>query len=364
MRDSTKPMSDRDTDDAPRAVASVALDAMGGDFAPRAAVEGAFAAARDDGAEVVLVGDRERIEHEIARLPHGGDPGAGHLTIEHAEQVVAMEEPPVAVAKKRHSSLRICARLVREGRARAMVTAGNTGAALIAAKTVIGAVPGVDRPALAGVFPTQQGRTVVLDVGANLNAKVEHLRQFAVMGHFYAQEIIGTPSPRVGLMSVGEEAGKGTDLTRETYRVLEDTGLNFVGNIEGRDLFRGTVDVIVCDGFVGNVMLKCSESLVGFVDTMLRQELRRDLRSRAGAALALPAFQRFRQRVDWSEYGAAPLLGVRGGCFIGHGRSQAKAIKNAIRRAVEFCEASLHEAIERKVAELHAQEARLLGARG
>lgn len=335
----------------------IAVDAMGGDFAPRSVVEGALAACREDGTAVVLVGDQDRIRSELERA------GAADEAIEvvHASEVVAMEEPPAAVAKKRDSSLRVCARLVKEGRAQAMVSAGNTGAAMIAAKTVIGGIPGVDRPALAGVFPTLQGRTVVLDVGANLNAKVAQLRQFAVMGHFYAQEIVGTPSPRVGLMSVGEEEGKGTDLTREVFRVLQTTGLNFVGNVEGRDLFRGTVDVIVCDGFVGNVMLKSNESLATFLGQLLRQELGRDVRSRLGAALANPALQRFRRRVDWAETGAAPLLGVRGGCFIGHGRSRAKAVCNAIRRAVEFCAAELHTKIEAKVAELHRQEAKLLG---
>lgn len=336
----------------------IAVDAMGGDFAPRSVVEGAVAACRDDGARVILVGDEARIRAEATRFGAPEDA----FEIVHTSEVVTMEEPAVAVAKKRDSSLRVCARLVKEGRAQAMVSAGNTGAAMVAAKTVMGGIPGVDRPALAGVFPTMQGRTVVLDVGANVNAKVAHLRQFAVMGHFYAQEIIGTPEPRVGLMSVGEEESKGTDLTREVFRILQTTGLNFVGNVEGRDLFRGTVDVIVCDGFVGNVMLKSNESLAVFLGHLLRRELSRDLRSRLGASLARPALQRFRQRVDWAEYGAAPLLGVRGGCFVGHGRSHAKAIRNAIRRAVEFCAAQLHTKIEAKVAELHRQEAKLLGA--
>lgn len=341
--------------DGKRAV--IAVDAMGGDFAPRSTVEGALASAREDGTHILLVGDQDRIEPELRRF---GTPGEGTVEVVHASEVVAMEEPAVAVAKKRDSSLRVCARLVKEGRADAVVTAGNTGATLVAAKTVIGAIPGVDRPALAGIFPTLNGRTVVLDVGANVEAKVAHLRQFAVMGHFYAQEILGTRAPRVGLMSVGEEEGKGTDTTREVFRVLKTTGLNFVGNVEGRDLFRGTVDVIVCDGFVGNVMLKSSESLALFAERLLRNELKRDWRSRLGAMLARPALTRFRQRVDWSEYGAAPLLGVRSGCFVGHGSSNAKAIKNAIRRAVEFCVAELHIKIEEKVAELRRQEERFL----
>ncbi len=346
----------------------IAVDAMGGDFAPRVAVEGACQAARDD-TRIILVGDRRRVQAELRRLGHRGvvlrsevKPGREPLiTIEHAAEVVAMEERPTAVRKKREASVRVCARLVKEGSAQAMVTAGNTGAALVAAKMVIGTIPGVDRPALAAVFPNRRGQTVVLDVGANLETRAAHLRQFAVMGHFYAQEIIGTPSPRVGLLSVGEEESKGTDFTREVFRVLQKTGLNFIGNVEGSDVFSGAVDVIVCDGFVGNVMLKSSESLASYIASLLRQEFRRSLVSRVGAFLAQSAFYNFRRRLDWSEYGAAPLLGLEGGCFIGHGRSNAKAIRSAIRRAAEYCAADLHHKVRAKVAELHRQEEFLWG---
>ena len=347
----------------------IAVDAMGGDFAPRSVVEGALQAAAD-GARIILVGDRERIESELARRPRGRPSEAGasgsdprlRITIEHAGEVVSMEEPAVAVRNKRDASVRVCARLVREDRAQAVVTAGHTGAAMIAAKTVIGTIPGVDRPALAAVFPNRRGRTVVLDVGANVSAKAAHLRQFAVMGHFYAQDIVGSEAPRVGLMSVGEEEGKGTKFTREVFRVLQKTGLNFVGNVEGRDLFDGTADVIVCDGFVGNVVLKSSEALAGYIGSLVRQAMRRTWQSRLGYLLARRAFQELRQRTDWSETGAVPLLGVKGGFFIGHGRSTARAIRNAVRSAVEFCDADLHNKIREKVAELHAQEERLLGS--
>ncbi len=337
---------------------SIAVDAMGGDYAPRSTAEGSFRAAVENDAQILLVGDRARIEGELDKL---GD-HQGRIVIEHADQVVAMEERAVAVRHKRNSSIRVCARLVKEGRAQAMVTAGHTGATMIAAKTVIGSIPGVDRPALAGVFPNRRGRTVVLDVGANVSAKAAHLRQFAVMGHFYAQEIVGTPSPRVGLMSVGEEEGKGSELTREVFKVLQKAGLNFVGNVEGRDVFRGSVDVIVCDGFVGNVVLKTSESLVSYLDYLLRQEFRGKLRTRLGYRLVAPAFSEYQRLTDWSEYGAAPLLGVRGGCFIGHGRSNAKAIRNAIKRAVEFCTADLHNKIRDKMVELHEQEEQILAS--
>ncbi|HEX5718224.1 MAG TPA: phosphate acyltransferase PlsX [Thermoanaerobaculia bacterium] len=335
----------------------IAVDAMGGDFAPQCAVEGAVSAVVKDGAEVLLVGDRARIEAELARLgkrPRG-------IEIVHAEEVVGMDEPAITpIRKKRRSSIRICAELVKEGRAQAMVTAGNTGAAMISAKMVIGTVAGVDRPALAAVLPNSQGRTVLLDVGANVGTKANHLREFAVMGHFYAQELIGTPSPRIGLMSVGEEEGKGTDLTREVFKVLKNTGLNFVGNVEGRDVFNGSVDVIVCDGFVGNVILKSAEAVAEMVGKMLREEIERGIRTRVGYLFAKPAFDAFRKRTDYSEFGAAPLLGVNGGCFIGHGRSNAHAIQNAIRRATEFSAARLDQKIRDKIAELHSQEARLL----
>jgi glycerol-3-phosphate acyltransferase PlsX len=338
----------------------IAVDAMGGDFAPQCAVEGAFRAAREDGSSILLVGDRARVEAELRRL---GSP-EGRIEIVHAEEVVGMDEPAITpIRKKRRSSLRICAELVQEGRAQAMVTAGNTGAAMIAAKMVIGTVSGVDRPALAAVLPNRTGRTVLLDVGANVDSKPVHLREFAVMGHFYAQEVIGTPSPRIGLLSIGEEEGKGTDLTREVFKGLKTTGLNFVGNVEGGDLFDGSVDVIVCDGFVGNVVLKSAEGLAEFILRMLREEISGSPRGKLGYQLAKPAFDRFRERTDYSEYGAAPLLGLNGGCFIGHGRSNARAVQNAIRRAVEFSNARLDRKISNKIAELHRQEEHLLGNR-
>ncbi len=339
----------------------IAVDAMGGDHAPAAVVEGAVQAAVEDGAEIVLVGDRDAVVRELERL---GGPRAG-IEVVHAEEVVGMEESAIApIRRKRRSSIRLCGELIKEGRAQAMVSAGNTGAAMIVAKMVIGTVPGVDRPALAAVFPNLRGRTVVLDVGANVDTKPEQLREFAVMGHFYAQEVLGTLAPRVGLLSIGEEEGKGSDATREVFQVMKKTGLNFIGNVEGRDVFAGTCDVIVCDGFVGNAILKSAESLGDFVRAVLRQELERSLRARLGYLFARPAFKALARRMDYSEYGAAPLLGVHGGCFIAHGRSSAKAIRSAIRRALEFARADLAAKIRDKVAELHRQEAQLLHAGG
>jgi len=337
----------------------IAVDAMGGDHAPQSPVEGAVRAATEDGTSIFLVGDRARVEAELARL---GVAGHRRLEVIHAEEVVGMNEPAITpIRKKRRSSIRLCAELVKEGRAQAMVTAGNTGAAMISAKMIIGTVSGVDRPALAAVLPNMNGRTVLLDVGANVDSKPIHLREFAVMGHFYAQEVIGTPSPRIGLMSIGEEEGKGNDVTREVFKVLKTTGLNFLGNVEGRDVFNGNADVIVCDGFVGNVILKSAEALAEMIFRMLREEVESSARTKAGYVLAKPAFDRFRQRTDYREFGAAPLLGVNGGCFIGHGRSNPRAIQNAIRRAVEFSAAQLDRKIHDKIAELHSQEERLLG---
>jgi phosphate acyltransferase len=336
----------------------IAVDAMGGDHAPRSAVEGAVCAARREGVGVLLVGDERTVERELAVIGRGN----ADVEVVHAEQVVTMADPATApIRQKKLSSLRICADLVASGRARAMVTAGNTGAAMIVAKMVIGTIPGVDRPALAAVVPNDGGRTVLLDVGANVDTKPSQLREFAVMGHFYAQEVLGRPSPRVGLLSIGEEEGKGTDRTREVFKVLKTTGLNFVGNVEGRDVFNGTTDVVVCDGFVGNVLLKGAEALALLLGRMLREELANDARTRLGYLMARPAFDALRRRTDYREYGAAPLLGVDAGCFIGHGRSNARAIESSILRAVEFTAADLAAKIRDKVAVLHSQEERLLG---
>ncbi len=259
----------------------IAVDAMGGDFAPRAAVRGAFESAVRDGASILLVGDRERLERELQRMGSVGG-GPGGLEIVHAGERIEMDDPPTVVRKKRHSSLVVCAELVREGKAQAMVSAGNTGAAMVAAKLFIGALPGVDRPALAAVFPNPRGRTVVLDVGANVDSRPEHLRQFAVMGHFYAQEVVGITAPRIGLLSIGEEEAKGSGLTREVFRSLKATGLNFIGNVEGDGIYKGEADVVVCDGFVGNVLLKSAESMAELIVSMMREELRRTTRTRLG----------------------------------------------------------------------------------
>lgn len=338
----------------------IAVDAMGGDEAPRTIVEGACRAAAEDEVRILLVGREDEVKAELDRCAR--DVPTGRIEVVHADDVVEMDEPATApLRKKRRSSIRRAVELVKEGRARALVTAGNTGAALIAAKVVIGTQPGVDRPALAAVLPNETGRTVLLDVGANVDSRAGHLREFAVMGHAYAQEVLGVTRPRVGLLSIGEEEGKGSDLTREVFRELQDTGLEFVGNVEGGDVFSGRADVVVCDGLVGNAVLKSAEALADLATRMLAKELEATLRTRLGLVLARPALERLRMATDYAEYGAAPLLGLEGGCFVAHGRSNARAIQSAVRRAVEFADAEVDRKIRERLEALHQKEERVLG---
>jgi glycerol-3-phosphate acyltransferase PlsX len=332
---------------------AIALDAMGSDRAPKPEVEGAIQAARQYGARVLLVGRESQLRAELDRHP-----SAANLPIEivHASEAIRMEDKAAqAVRAKRDSSMRVGLRLVREGRASGFVTAGNTGAAMATAKMVLGALPGVDRPALAAVFPTALGTAAtLLDVGANVDTKPENLEQFAVMGEIYFRSIFGTKRPRVGLLSIGEEEGKGNELTREAYRRLKQLSLNFIGNVEGRDLYNGQVDVIVADGFVGNVALKVSEGVANLVRYVLKESLRATITRQFGALLSRSAFADFKRRLDYSEYGGAPLLGVKGVCIITHGSSNANAIKNSIRVAAEFAEREINSHIEKGLASLPA----------
>lgn len=331
----------------------IALDAMGGDHAPAEVVKGAILAAAEFAVDIILVGQEDVVRRELAAA--GATPR--NIEIVDAREVVTMEDTALApLRRKRNSSVRVCANLVSEGRANAFVSAGNTGAAWTSARAVMGMIEGVSRPALATVLPSLKGHTLLLDVGANVDAKPNHLREFAVMGHFYAQMLFNVDAPRVGLLSIGEEEGKGNELTKETYRVLKETGLNFIGNAEGRDVYNGNADVIVCDGFIGNVVLKASEALGEFVSTTLRQEIKRSLRSKLGGLLAKSAFDSLKKRMDYSEYGGAPLLGVKGGCIVCHGRSNAKAIKNAIGVARNFAINRIDEKIQAKVGDLHKRE--------
>jgi len=333
----------------------IAVDAMGTDAAPQPEVEGAISAAREGRAEVLLVGPQELLKRELARRDTRGLP----IELVHASEAITMEDGAAkAFRRKRDSSIRVAARLVREGKADGLISAGNTGAVMTTVKIVLGTLEGVDRPALAAVFPTSQGTVaVLLDVGANVDCKPSHLEQFAVMGEIYYRVIFGADRPRVGLLSIGEEDHKGNDLTREAFLLFKQLPLNFVGNVEGCDLYNGRVDVIVCDGFIGNVALKISEGLVEAVSSLLKEALSRTLTSKVGGLLSRKAFRHFKKRVDYSEYGGAPLLGVRGVCIICHGGSNPNAIKNAVRVAAEFAEGRINEKIERELARASPRQA-------
>jgi glycerol-3-phosphate acyltransferase PlsX len=332
---------------------TIAVDAMGADRAPKPEIEGAILAARQGDVRVLLVGQREVVSAELAHHPE-----AAGLPIEvvHASEFIGMDEKAAqAVKTKRDSSMRVGLRLVKDGSASGFVTAGNTGAAMVTAKMVLGVIPGVDRPALAMVFPTAANTaTILLDVGANVDCKPQNLQQFAIMGDIYFRSIFSgrfptANNPRVGLLSVGEEETKGNELTHEAFQLIRPLALNFLGNVEGRDLYNGRADVIVCDGFVGNVALKVSEGLVDAVRAILKEALHSSLTRQMGYLLARAAFQDFKKRLDYSEYGGAPLLGVKGVAIVSHGSSNGTAIKSAIRVAAEFARSGLNQMIEEKI---------------
>ncbi len=323
---------------------SIALDAMGGDFAPQATAEGAqLAVGAFEDIQVILVGD----EAKVRPLVVSTSSGAGRILFEHTTEVVGMDDHAgQALHHKQASSIIRCAALVKEGRAQAMVAAGNTAAAVGAARLSFGRLEGIRRPGIAVTFPTSTGSPcVVLDCGASVDCKAEHLAQFAVMGSAYAERVLRIAQPRVGLLSIGEEEAKGNDLVREATPFLKAAPVRFLGNAEGRDVFNGKFDVIVCDGFVGNVMLKAAEGLAEGIGQILREELGRGIRNRMGAALCLPGLKGLKRRMDYAEYGGMPLLGVKGGCLIAHGRSNPVAVKNALKAAREFVLAEVNRRI-------------------
>ena len=328
----------------------IAVDAMGADKAPDPEITGAIQAVRELPVRVLLVGPEDCLKPLLrdalrgAKLP---------IEVVHASEHIAMDEKAAqAVRNKKDSSMRVGLKLVREGRAAGFLTAGNTGAAMATAKMVLGALPGVDRPALAMILPTTAGTPcVLLDVGANVDCKPQNLAQFAVMGELYARTVLKIVRPRVGLLSIGEEEGKGNELTGEAFPLLKALPLHFIGNVEGRDIYNGNVDVIVCDGFVGNVALKTSEGLSRLVRDMLKDSLRRTVTAQVGALLSRKAFSTFKRRMDPSEYGGAPLLGVRGVCIVGHGSSNDLAIRNGIRVAAEFAQGDVNRNIEAQLAQ-------------
>ena len=313
---------------------TIAVDAMGGDSAPVPEVHGAVRAARSQDVSVILVGREDRIREELAKF---SDWHKLPIRIVHASEVVTMEDNATkALRHKRDSSIRVAARLVRDGTAQGLVSAGNTGAVMVITKTLLGMIPGVERPALASAFPTVKGHpVVVVDVGANVDSTPQMLAQFGIMGETYSRLVFHTENPRVGVLSIGEEEHKGNELSRAAAQILKTLPINFIGNVEGRDLYTGRADVIVCDGFIGNVALKVSEGMVDVIKHMLQESLEATLSRKIGYLIARPAFKDFRKRVDYSEYGGAPLLGVKGVVIICHGRSNDNAIRNAIRVACE-----------------------------
>ena len=327
----------------------IVLDAMGSDKAPEPEIRGAILACRHLDVRVHLVGPEELLRPKLReglRL-HSGGRKLPIFIVPAREWITMDDKAAQAVRSKRDSSMRVGLKMVREGRASGFLTAGNTGAAMATAKMVLGSLAGVDRPALATVLPTTTGNPcVLLDVGANVDCDPENLVQFAVMGHMYAKNVLRVATPRVGLLSIGEEDSKGNALTRETLALLRALPINFLGNVEGRDLYNGLADVIVCDGFVGNVALKTSEGLAKLVRVTLRESLKSTVTSQVGALLSQKAFAAFKKRLDYSEYGGAPLLGVRGVCIVGHGSSNERAIMNGIRVAAEFAQAEVNSSIE------------------
>ncbi|MBI5518451.1 MAG: phosphate acyltransferase PlsX [Desulfovibrio sp.] len=324
----------------------IAVDAMGGDIGPRVNVPAAAQAARE-GIHITLVGDEEALRGELARIE---DAGTLPIEIRHASQVVGMDEKPSdALRRKKNSSIQVACQLVKDGLADGVVSAGNSGASVACGMFVLGRIKGVERPALASIMPTEKEPVVLIDVGANVDSKPFHLAQFGIMGDVLARDVLGVDHPRVGLLSIGEEEGKGNTVVKEAYDLLKQTKLNFVGNVEGRDIFTGDLDVAVCDGFVGNVCLKLSEGLARSFGRVLKRELKRHMLSRMGAALSMRSLKNFAQMMDYAEYGGAPLLGLKSILIVCHGASNIKAVTNATRMAATFVEKKAHEHLAAKL---------------
>ncbi|MFH1287361.1 MAG: phosphate acyltransferase PlsX [bacterium] len=321
----------------------IALDAMGGDDSPRIEVEGAIQAAALSGTEIILVGDENRIKNELKKYNNSY---TLPLTVMNAKEVITMNElPAMAVRKKRDSSIVVAVRLVKEGEADAVVSAGSTGAVMTACLFELGRLKGINRPAIATIMPTLTGHSVLLDVGANVDCRASNLLEFGIMGDVYTRYILKKKDPRIGLLSVGEEGSKGNELIKEAYAFFEKGPFNFIGNVEGREIVNGKADVVVCDGFIGNVVLKFGESVAEMILTLLKQEFTKGFLSKLGVMFLRPALNNFRKRIDYSEYGGAPLLGIDGDCIICHGSSSSKAIMNALRVARDFSEQKVNDHI-------------------
>lgn len=336
----------------------IALDAMGGDMSPSVEVVGAILAVKEYPVEIILVGDEKQLKPELEKHGAAGLP----ISIHHASQRIEMHENPASIVRrKKDSSIVVATALVRDGKASAVVSAGHTGATMASALFILGPIKGVERPAIATILPTLQGTAMMLDVGANVDCRPEHLYQFAIMGHVYAKKVMHLENPRIGLLSIGEEDTKGNTLTKETFKHLKHSPLNFAGNIEGREVYAGNADVVVCDGFIGNVALKISEGVAETIGKLLAREIRKSIFGKIGYLLLKPAFTSFKKKVDYAEYGGAPLLGVNGVSIICHGRSSPIAIKNAIAMAVELTESQTINYLQKDIAEMMASYAEGMG---
>lgn len=318
----------------------IAVDAMGGDQAPAVVVKGAVLATKELRIPLTLVGNQDLIARELAGLTYNPD----LITIHHCTEVAGMGESPIdVIRRKKDASIRVALDLVKNGQAQGVVSAGNSGATMALGVVILGKLPGVERPALGAILPSHNTPTLLIDVGANVDCNANQLVQFAIMAVPLAKYILKRPNPRVGILSIGEEESKGNELVRQTAEILKKTPLNFIGNVEGRDIFSGKVDVVVCDGFVGNICLKLSEGLVETMGTMLKEEIRSGLGSKMGFLLLKPAFERFSKKLDYAEIGGVPLLGVNGVVVISHGASNPRAIMNAIRVAAQTVQNRINE---------------------
>lgn len=326
----------------------VAVDAMGGDFGPRVTVEGAIKAAKEYKIEVQLVGVEDLIKKEFEKFNHS----RSSVTIINATEAIDMEEGLLSFRRKKKSSIRVGAQLVKDGEADAFVSMGNTAAVVFISLSILGALKGVEKPALSLLVPNLKGLTLLIDVGANVNCRPHHLEQFAIMGHTFMGSVLGIKKPRIGLMSVGEEEGKGNELTKEAFQRLQESPLNFIGNVEGKDMYSGKADVIVSDGFTGNVALKVSEGMAETFFYMARNEIMKNFFAKIGFFLMKRNLKRIYKKIDYTEYGGAQLLGINGVCVIGHGRSNSNAVKNAVGLAKDFVVNKVQEKIQNEIAEL------------
>ena len=330
---------------------NIAVDAMGGDHAPGVVVQGALQAVSELGVDITLVGERDAISNELK-----SNIDSAHIGVYHCEDVVLMGESPLkAVRQKRQASIRVAFDLVKKGKVDAVVSAGNSGATMAAGILTLGRLAGVDRPALAGILPGEKGEVIVIDVGANVDSRPAHLFQFGIMGHAFATSCLGMDNPKIALLSIGEEGNKGNEQVRLAHDLFRDSHLNFIGNVEGRDIFTGEVQIIVCDGFVGNVVLKMTEGMAEAMNKSLEEEMKSSLAAKVGFFFCRRAFEEFYKKLDYAEYGGAPVLGINGIGIICHGSSSAKAIKNAIKMAADYVKNNVLERLSLQLAEYPSQ---------